>query len=118
MIAQNLTLLAERSQAPGNWRVRVLRSFGRMRYQLLGGLLFGVICPILLRNQGLLGVLAPNDVNYQNSLLGTFVALILGFVVFGDWPSALTLVGAGIVVATGIYTLYRERAVARAGKTG
>ncbi|RFB04492.1 sugar transferase [Parvularcula marina] len=81
MIAQNLTLLAERSQAPGNWRVRVLRSFGRMRYQLLGGLLFGVICPILLRNQGLLGVLAPNDVNYQNSLLGTFVALILGFVI-------------------------------------
>lgn len=40
-------------------------------------------------------------------------ALILGLIVFGDWPDGLTLIGAGIVVATGIYTLYRERARAR-----
>lgn len=38
-------------------------------------------------------------------------ALILGLVVFGDWPSGLTLLGAGLVVSTGIYTLYRERQV-------
>ncbi|MEF2554256.1 DMT family transporter [Aurantimonas sp. A2-1-M11] len=36
-------------------------------------------------------------------------ALILGFVVFGDLPSPLTLLGAAIVVASGLYTLYRER---------
>jgi S-adenosylmethionine uptake transporter len=37
-------------------------------------------------------------------------ALILGLLVFGEWPDSLTLLGAGIVAATGLYTLYRERA--------
>jgi S-adenosylmethionine uptake transporter len=36
-------------------------------------------------------------------------ALLLGWFVFGDWPRPLTLLGAAIVVATGIFTLYRER---------
>ncbi|WP_349252179.1 DMT family transporter [Actibacterium sp. MT2.3-13A] len=44
-------------------------------------------------------------------------ALILGLVVFGDWPRGLTLVGAGLIVATGIYTLYRERRVRRRAET-
>lgn len=42
---------------------------------------------------------------------GLVWALLLGWLVFGDWPSNLTLVGAGIVVATGLFTLYRERRV-------
>lgn len=42
---------------------------------------------------------------------GLVWALILGWFVFGDWPTNLTLLGAGIVVATGLFTLYRERAV-------
>ncbi len=37
------------------------------------------------------------------------VALILGWLVFAEWPDSLTLTGAAIVVATGVYTLYRER---------
>ena len=41
------------------------------------------------------------------------VALILGFLVFGDWPDAITLFGAAIVVATGLFTLWRERQSAR-----
>lgn len=40
---------------------------------------------------------------------GLIWALILGWLVFGDWPAWSTLAGAGIVVATGIFTLYRER---------
>ncbi|MCG3268227.1 DMT family transporter [Yoonia sp. I 8.24] len=36
------------------------------------------------------------------------VALILGVVVFGEWPNMLTLIGAAVVVATGLFTLYRE----------
>lgn len=39
-------------------------------------------------------------------------ALLLGFVVFGDWPDPLTLTGAAIVVATGIFTFHRERKLA------
>lgn len=40
-------------------------------------------------------------------------ALLLGWLVFGDWPAPLTLLGAAIVVATGIYTLWRERRLAQ-----
>ena len=43
---------------------------------------------------------------------GLVWALVLGWVVFGDWPAPLTLAGAAIVVATGLFTLYRERKLA------
>lgn len=33
---------------------------------------------------------------------------LIGFVVFGDVPDAMTVVGAGIVVASGLYVFYRE----------
>ncbi len=41
-------------------------------------------------------------------------ALILGFVVFGEWPSILTLIGSAIIVMTGVYTFSRERSLAKA----
>ena len=44
---------------------------------------------------------------------GLIWALVLGWLVFGDWPKPLTLIGAGIIVATGLFTLYRERALLR-----
>lgn len=40
--------------------------------------------------------------------------LLLGYFIFGDWPDPWTLVGASIVIASGLYLLYRER-VRRAG---
>ena len=42
---------------------------------------------------------------------GLIWALLVGWFVFGDWPTTLTLIGAGIVVATGIFSFYRERRV-------
>ena len=44
---------------------------------------------------------------------GLLWALLLGLVVFGDWPDNLTLGGSAIVVATGIFTLLRERQLGR-----
>lgn len=44
---------------------------------------------------------------------GLIWALVLGWLVFGDWPSGLTLLGAAIVVAMGLFTLYRERALSQ-----
>lgn len=44
---------------------------------------------------------------------GLVWALVLGLLVFGDWPDGVTLTGAGIVVASGMFTLYRERKVSR-----
>lgn len=38
-------------------------------------------------------------------------ALIIGLTVFGERPDALTLLGAAIIIASGLYTLWRERAV-------
>jgi drug/metabolite transporter (DMT)-like permease len=40
---------------------------------------------------------------------GLVVAIILGWACFGEFPDGLTLIGSGIVVATGIYTFHRER---------
>lgn len=62
---------------------------------------------VIVMRIGDIGVIAP--FRYT----GLLWALVLGFLVFDEWPSALTLVGAGIVVATGVFTFYRERALAR-----
>jgi drug/metabolite transporter (DMT)-like permease len=35
----------------------------------------------------------------------------VGFLVFGDIPNGHTLMGAAVVVASGLYLLYRERKV-------
>lgn len=44
---------------------------------------------------------------------GLIWALALGWFFFGDWPAPLTLAGAAIIVATGLFTLYRERSLMR-----
>ena len=62
---------------------------------------------VQVMRQGDIGFIAP--FRYT----GLVFALVLGLVVFGDWPEQLTLVGAGIVVATGLFTLYRERLLSR-----
>ncbi len=49
---------------------------------------------------------------------GLLWALVLGYLFFGEWPTVITLLGAGIVVATGVFTYYRERALARAEARG
>lgn len=47
---------------------------------------------------------------------GLIWALLLGWFVFGDWPLPSTLIGAAIVAATGLFTLYREQKLARAAR--
>jgi len=41
-------------------------------------------------------------------------SIMLGFIVFGDVPDGPMLVGAAIVVGSGLYALYRERVAGRA----
>ena len=38
-------------------------------------------------------------------------ALFLGWAMFGTWPDGLTLLGGAVIVATGIFTIWRERKV-------
>jgi len=74
---------------------------------IIGGYLFSVSA----MRQGEIGFVAPFR---YTSLI---VALILGLLVFGDWPDQITLLGAAIVVATGLFTLWRERSAAQATPT-
>ena len=64
-------------------------------------------CAVAAMRHGDIAVVAPFR---YTSLV---VAMLLGVIVFAERPDGLTLLGAGIVVATGIYTFYRERANAR-----
>jgi S-adenosylmethionine uptake transporter len=57
-------------------------------------------------------VVAP--VQYSLLIWGTFY----GFMVFGQLPDLWTWIGALVIVATGLYTLNRERIAARAQKRG
>jgi len=41
-------------------------------------------------------------------------AALFGVIIFGDLPDRWTLVGAGIIVASGLYILFRERKAAMA----
>ncbi|MEK0164521.1 DMT family transporter [Phaeobacter sp. JH20_36] len=45
---------------------------------------------------------------------GLLWALLLGWLMFDSWPDALTLLGAAIVVAAGVFSLLRERPRRRA----
>ncbi|WP_300064665.1 DMT family transporter [uncultured Roseobacter sp.] len=44
---------------------------------------------------------------------GLLWALVLGWVLFGEWPAPLTLLGAGIIVGASAYTMVRERRLLR-----
>lgn len=69
----------------------------------------GYVCSIMVMRVGEISFVAP--FRYT----GLLWALLLGFFVFGDWPSQLTLIGAAIVVSMGIYTLYRDSRTRRRG---
>jgi len=65
---------------------------------IIGGYLFSV----MVMRVGEISFIAP--FRYT----GLIWALVLGWLVFGEWPDGITLIGAGIVVASGLFTLYRE----------
>ncbi|MFN6925299.1 MAG: DMT family transporter [Tabrizicola sp.] len=41
------------------------------------------------------------------------VAVILGYLIFGDFPNAMTWAGIAIIVSSGLYIIHRERITAR-----
>ncbi|SEM75195.1 S-adenosylmethionine uptake transporter [Roseovarius tolerans] len=90
----------------GDWAPvdgRAMLLIGGAAVMIIGGYLFS----IMVMRVGEIGFVAPFR---YTSLIW---ALILGWVVFGDWPQTVTLIGAAIVVASGLFTLYREAQVSR-----
>ncbi|MBF9047930.1 EamA family transporter [Rhodobacterales bacterium LSUCC0031] len=73
---------------------------------IIGGYVFG----IMVMRVGEVGFVSP--FRYTSLIF----ALVLGWVVFGEFPNALALLGGVIVVSTGIFTLLRERMVTRANR--
>jgi drug/metabolite transporter (DMT)-like permease len=66
-------------------------------------LLFGYMFSIMVMRVGDIGFVAP----FRYTAL--LWALVLGWLSFGTLPDGVTLLGAAIVVASGIYLLLRER---------
>lgn len=76
--------------------------------------LLGVVAMIafLCINKALSIAPASVVVPYQYTTI--FWAILLGYIFFGDVPTTPMLIGAGIIIAAGIYIFIREQALARA----
>ncbi len=72
---------------------------------LFGG--FGHYFIVKALEWGPAAVIAP--LNY-GQLIGT---VILGYLIFGEFPDAWTWVGAAVIIASGLYIFYRERHLQR-----
>lgn len=70
-------------------------------------LIVGYLTSVAAMRHGDIGLVAPFR---YTSLLW---AIVLGFLVFGNFPDGWTILGAGIVIAAGLFTLWRERALRR-----
>ena len=77
-----------------------------------GAALCGSSFAILLGYLVSVYAIRTGDVSFtaQFRYIGLIAALILGYVFFGEWPDRLALIGAAIIVGTGAFTLYRQRA--------
>ena len=78
-------------------------------------LIIGYLTVVMVMRVGDIGLVAP--FRYMALLW----AIALGWALFGTFPDRLTLIGAGVVVLAGLFTLLRERALhapRRAGDSG
>lgn len=82
----------------------------RATFLLIASALFilaAYVCSVAVMRIGDVAAVAPFR------FTGLLWALVLGYLAFGEFPEPVTLIGASIVVATGAFTFYRERAVSR-----
>ena len=100
------TLLFGAAFAPFGWVTPSFRDF-----MLLS--LFGVlsIAALACVNRSLKLAPASVVVPYQYTMI--VWAIMLGYAVFGDVPDLLTVAGAAIIIAAGLYIFWREQAQSR-----
>jgi S-adenosylmethionine uptake transporter len=67
-----------------------------------GSIIAGYLFSIMVMRVGEISFIAP--FRYT----GLVWALILGWLAFDEWPGGITLLGAAIVVASGVFTIIRE----------
>ncbi|MFA7434088.1 MAG: DMT family transporter [Gemmobacter sp.] len=72
-----------------------------------GFLVVGYLFAVIVMRIGDIGFISP----FRYTAL--IWAIFLGWLVFGDFPDGWTLFGAALVIGSGVFTLTRERALAR-----
>ncbi|MEO3999882.1 DMT family transporter [Mesorhizobium sp. CAU 1732] len=79
------------------------------------GMLFAAAVLVLFGYQFIIMAMRTGDISFVAPFRYTALlwAILLGYLAFGDVPDTVMIVGASIVVASGLYTLYRERVVGK-----
>lgn len=82
------------------------------------GMIAGAAVLLLVGYQFIILAMRIGDISFVAPFRYTALlwAIVLGFVVFSDLPDTAMIAGAAIVVASGLYTLYRERKLGRPRK--
>lgn len=70
----------------------------RSRYQLIGGLLFAVVLPMLIRSSGDTGIISTSTL--QHTVIAALFAHVLGFFAFRRLGSYPGVAGAGFILPT------------------
>jgi drug/metabolite transporter (DMT)-like permease len=115
MLAGALIGLGEYASGVGRWEVPGWRETS---------LLASAALLVALGNLSLITAYRHGDVSIVSALRYSVMvyALILGFLFFGEWPDNLSLIGAALIIASGLYALHRQRlkniAARRAVATG
>ncbi len=81
--------------------------------QIGGGIVFGV-----LGYYGIVAAMRIGDASAVTPFRYTrlLFSILMGMIVFGERPDLMTLAGAGLIIASGLYTVVREQRVARAAR--
>ena len=66
-------------------------------------IIIGYLTVVMVMRVGDIGLIAP--FRYTSLLF----AIVLGVLVFGEWPDMWTWTGSALVVGAGLYTILRER---------
>ena len=61
--------------------------------------------------------IAPSSTLAPFEYTGVVWAVVLGFVIWGEWPSRDVWIGATVIVFSGLYIVYRERLAAQRRRT-
>ncbi|MGV2818743.1 DMT family transporter [Phyllobacterium sp. DC2300-2] len=79
------------------------------------GLLFFASCCVIVAYHFIILAMREGEISFVAPFRYTSLvwAILLGFLFFGDLPDFPMIIGAMIVIGSGLYTLYRERIVGR-----